>query len=326
MASIRDVAKRANVAACTVSRVLNGTANVAPETRMKIEQAMKELNYIPNELARSMFKQKAGIVAMLVPDIRHPYFSSLARHIEDELYKNDCKLMLCSTGDDPKREKEYMKILRSNIVDGVIMGVNNQKPEAYAEFGKPLVMLDYYVNDEVPVVVSDHEMGGRLAAEELIRSGCRYVLHIGSETDTDRVLSYKSHRALRETLETNEIQTREVDIKWNSFDFQNYFEMACLILEENPEIDGIMAADMPASAFLKAAVKLGKKIPEDFSVIAYDGTYVSRTNIMEITTIHQQLHEIGNRAVDTILKLVDGETPQERYITIPVELKKGSTT
>ena len=148
MASIRDVAKRANVAACTVSRVLNGTANVAPETRMKIEQAMKELNYIPNELARSMFKQKAGIVAMLVPDIRHPYFSSLARHIEDELYKNDCKLMLCSTGDDPEREKEYMKILRSNIVDGVIMGVNNQKPEAYAEFGKPLVMLDYYVNDE----------------------------------------------------------------------------------------------------------------------------------------------------------------------------------
>lgn len=132
MASIRDVAKRANVAACTVSRVLNGTANVAPETRMKIEQAMKELNYIPNELARSMFKQKAGIVAMLVPDIRHPYFSSLARHIEDELYKNDCKLMLCSTGDDPEREKEYMKILRSNIVDGVIMGVNNQKPEAYA--------------------------------------------------------------------------------------------------------------------------------------------------------------------------------------------------
>ena len=161
--------------------------------------------------------------------------------------------MLCSTGDDPEREKEYMKILRSNIVDGVIMGVNNQKPEAYAEFGKPLVMLDYYVNDEVPVVVSDHEMGGRLAAEELLRSGCRYVLHIGSETDTDRVLSYKSHRALRETLETNGIQTREVDIKWNSFDFQNYFEMACLILEENPEIDGIMAADMPASAFLKAA-------------------------------------------------------------------------
>ena len=152
------------------------------------------------------------------------------------------------------------------------------------------------------------------------------MLHIGSEVDTDRVLSYKSQRALRETLEREGIQTREVDIKWNSLDFQNYFEMASLILKENPEIDGIMAADMPASAFLKAAVKIGKKVPEEFAVIAYDGTYVSRTNIMEITTIHQQLHEIGNRAVDTILRLIDGEMPQERYITIPVELKKGSTT
>ena len=74
MSSIRDVARKANVAACTVSRVLNGTANVSPETRMRIEQAMKELNYIPNELARGMFKQKAGIIAMLVPSIRHPYF------------------------------------------------------------------------------------------------------------------------------------------------------------------------------------------------------------------------------------------------------------
>ena len=84
MASIRDVAKKANVAACTVSRVMNGTANVAPETRQKIEDAMKELNYIPNELARGMFRQKSGTVAMLIPSIRHPYFSNLAHCIESK--------------------------------------------------------------------------------------------------------------------------------------------------------------------------------------------------------------------------------------------------
>ena len=77
------------MAACTVSRVMNGTANVAPETRMKIEQAMKELNYIPNELARSMFKQKAGIVAMLVPDIRHPYFSFYQYDTEFFYFRQD---------------------------------------------------------------------------------------------------------------------------------------------------------------------------------------------------------------------------------------------
>lgn len=326
MASIRDVAKRANVAACTVSRVLNGTANVSAETRMRIEQAMKELNYIPNELARGMFKQRAGIVAMLVPNIRHPFFSSLATYIEDELYRNGYKLMLCSTGDDMEREQEYLKILKSNIVDGVIMGANNQNLEEYEQFGKPLVMLDYYVNDQVPLVVSDHQMGGRLAAEEFIRSGCRYVLHIGNEAATERVISYESHRVLQEILEKNGIRSRELDIKWNTFDYQGYLELAKLILEEYPEIDGVMAADMPAGAFLKAAVSLGKKVPEDICIISYDGTFVSNTNIMELTTIHQPMKEIGKMSVDIMLKLLDGEKIENGYICLPVELKKGNTT
>lgn len=326
MSSIRDVAKRANVAACTVSRVLNGTANVSPETRMRIEQAMKELNYIPNELARSMFKQKAGIVAMLVPNIRHPYFSSLAKYIEDSLYQNGYKLMLCSTGDDIEREKEYMKILKSNIVDGVIMGTNNQEPEAYENFGKPLVMLDYYVSDNIPVVVSDHAQGGRLAAQEFIRSGCRYVLHIGNEAETERIFSYESHKILQEMLEAEGIKARELDIKWNSFDYDGYLELSKLILEKYPDIDGIMAADMPASAFMKAAVQIGKKVPEDICVVSYDGTFVSKTNILEVTTIHQPMREIGQTSVEIMLQLLKGEKPAQPVIKFPVQLKKGQTT
>lgn len=326
MSSIRDVAKRANVAACTVSRVLNGTANVSPETRMRIEQAMKELNYIPNELARGMFRQKAGTIAMLVPNIRHPYFSSLATYIEDELYKNGYKLMLCSTGDDMEREKEYLKILKSNIVDGVIMGVNNQKPGDYQQFGKPLVMLDYYVDEEIPIVVSDHKAGGALAAQEFIGSGCTFVLHVGNDAETDRVISYESHKALQKTLEAEGIRSRELDIKWNTFDFAGYLELAKLILEEYPEIDGIMAADMPAAAFLKAALQLGRRIPEDLCIVAYDGTYVAATNVMEITAVHQSLKDIGRISVDMLLKLVDGEKPEENYVRVPVTLVKGDTT
>lgn len=326
MSSIRDVAKMANVAACTVSRVLNGTANVSPETRMRIEKAMKELNYIPNELARGMFKQKAGIVAMLVPNIRHPYFSSLATYIEDALYQNGYKLMLCSTGDDVGREKEYLKILKSNIVDGVIMGVSNQEAEDYEKFGKPLVMLDYYVNDKIPIVVSDHKEGGRLAAEEFIRNKCGYVLHIGSDSNTERIVSYEGHLALEKTLKAHGIKTKELDIKWNSFDFEGYLELAKLILEKYPEIDGIMAADMPACAFLKAAIQIGKKVPEDISIIAYDGTFISNTNIMELTTIHQPMQEIGEKSVEVMLELLKGQTPKKSFIQLPVKIKRGETT
>lgn len=107
MASIRDVAKEAGVASCTVSRVLNGTAKVAPETQKKIEDAMKKLDYVPNELARGMFKGKSNTIAMLVPNIQHPWFSSLAAAIEKILYKQGYKLMLFSTDDKAERERMF---------------------------------------------------------------------------------------------------------------------------------------------------------------------------------------------------------------------------
>ena len=122
MASIRDVAKEAGVAICTVSRLINGTANVEPETQKKIEDAMKKLDYVPNELARGMFKGRSNSIAMLVPNIQHPWFSSLASEIEKILYEKKYKFMLFSTSDDKQREKECFKLLKSNIVDGIICG------------------------------------------------------------------------------------------------------------------------------------------------------------------------------------------------------------
>lgn len=326
MAGIREVAKRANVAACTVSRVLNGSANVAPETRQKIEQAMKELNYIPNELARGMFRQKAGIVAMLVPSIRHPFFSSMATWIEDELYKNGYKMMLCSTDDDIEREKEYLQILKSNIVDGVIMGVNNLESKEYERFEKPLVMLDYQVNEKIPVVASDHEQGGRIAAREFILSGCRYVVHITSEKHDKELESYRSHKALREELNKAGIVSKEMSIAWNTFDYQGYLELAGLILEKYPQIDGVMAADLPASAFLKAAVRLGRKVPEDLAIVAYDGTFVVSTNVMEITTVCQPVDKIGKEAVRQILGQIDGKPKKRSRKLFAVGLIPGGTT
>lgn len=326
MASIREVAKRAGVAACTVSRVLNGTVTVAPETRQKIEQAMKELDYIPNELARGMFRRKAGIIAMLVPSIKHPFFASLADCIERKLYERGYKLMLCSTSDDVEREREYLRFLKSNIVDGVVMAVSNLDKQEYEAFQKPMIMLDYDVSEEIPVVVSDHRMGGRLAAKEFIKNHCRYVIHLCNEEMASRVISYEAHLELEAVLQAQGIYSRKVEIKWNSFDFDGYFELARLILENYPEIDGVMAADLPAIAFLNAARDLGKKIPGEFSVVAYDGTYVVNMNQQNLTTIVQPIEEISNRVVEVMMKLVDKEEIGERDVRVPVRIKQGKTT
>lgn len=326
MASIRDVAKRAGVAACTVSRVLNGTASVSDETRQKIEKAMEELNYIPNELARGMFKQRSGIIAMLVPSIKHPFFSSLADYIEKELYIHGYKLMLCSTSGSIEREREYLNIFKSNLVDGIIMAVNSLEESVYEKFSKPMIMLDCDISGKVPFVVSDHKEGGRIAAEEFIKNQCHYVLHLCAEKEEKEILSYEAHRMLEETLKQQGIQTRGQEIKWNHFDLKGYRDMAELILQTYPEIDGVMAADMPAVAFYEAARKLGKRIPEDLCIIAYDGTYVLDIIEADVTAVVQNLEVYSSEVVETILNMISDPKSQVTSKFIPIALKKGETS
>jgi LacI family sucrose operon transcriptional repressor len=325
MTSIRDVAKKANVATCTVSRVLNGSSYVAPETKAKIEKAMKELNYIPNELARSMFRQKAGIIAMIVPDILHPFFSTLAKHIEEELYKRGFKMMLCSTSNNSNREKDYINILMTNMVDGVIVGVNSLDSKEYKKFNKPIIMLDRIIDDKTMVVVSDHEKGGKLAANKLIESGCKNIIHI-SGVPNHNILSYKSHISFEATLKDNGVNVNNIEINWSNFEFEVYYEWANKILDEYKNIDGVFAADMVAAAFLKSAVSRGKRIPQDFKIVAYDGTYTTNSNILSITTVVQQVDKIAEGTVELIINAIEGKTSKEYKKVIDVFLREGQTS
>lgn len=329
MASIRDVAKEAGVASCTVSRVLNGTAKVAPETQKKIEDAMKKLDYVPNELARSMFKGKSNTIAMLVPNIQHPWFSSLAAAIEKILYKQGYKLMLFSTDDRAERERECFQILKSNIVDGIICGTSTMAAAEYRKVEKPMVMLDYKVGKKFPVIVSDHAMGAEFAAQEFINSKCRYVIHISGNRSDKNIVSFQSHEVLDRKLKEAEIKSRRVEICWNDFDFEGYFELAKCILEEYPDVDGIMAADLPATAFLKAAFAIGRKLPEELAIVAYDGTFVTKTGTTQMTTICQPYKEIAGKAVECLMKIIHQQVPLEQLpgeIILPVRLEKGTTT
>lgn len=329
MASIRDVAKEAGVASCTVSRVLNGTAKVAPETQKKIEDAMKKLDYIPNELARGMFKGRSNTIGMLVPNIQHPWFSSLASEIEKILYIKGYKMMLFSTDDDEMRELECFQTLKSNIVDGIICGTSACEEKEYLKIEKPMVMLDLNLGKKFPVVVSDHEMGAKLAADAFVRSNCNYVIHISGMKPEKNIMSYLSHEKLDELLNREHIRSRRVEIRWNDFDFEGYFELAKYVLEEYPEVDGIMAADLPATAFLKAAIALGKKVPKELAIVSYDGTFVTKTCTTELTTVCQPYEEIAKRAVEVLVNMVEQTGDglgEDTKILFPVSLFQGATT
>lgn len=144
MASIKEVAQKAGVGVGTVSRVLNSTGYVSDETRIKVETAMKELNYIPNELARNLLSKKSGIVAIIIPKISHPFFAEVVLYAEAELMKKGYKTMICSTYSEQNYEKEYINMLNRHIVDGIIAGSHMLDFEEYQGVQGPIVALDRF--------------------------------------------------------------------------------------------------------------------------------------------------------------------------------------
>lgn len=324
MASIRDVAKKANVAASTVSRVLNNSGYVSDETKLAVKKAMEELDYTPNELARNLFRNKTEIIAMMVPDISHPFFSSLAKHIEKELYESGYKTMLCSSNNDPKREKEYMEMLKRNMVDGVITGTHSLKDKEYQKINKPIILLDRFV-DGIPTVTSDHKKGGELAAKQMIESGCKNIIQVCG-ADSKGIPSHQRHIRFSEIINEHNIELNTIEIEWNRFDFDFYLETANNIMEKFPKIDGVFAADMLATAFLKVALQRGKSIPKDFKIVSYDGTYTTDSSTMSLTTVVQSIDQLAKASVKTILSLIEGESVESNEILIDVFLRQGETT
>ena len=183
MPNIKDVARQAGVGIATVSRVLNNSGYVKKETRKKIEKIIKEINYIPNEIARSMTRQKNNIVAFIIPNSTHLFFGELLYHVEEELYKYGYKLMICNSSEKLEKEIIYLDMLKNNRVDAVILLTNNDI-EKYLDKKLPLISFDRRFKD-VPFVASDNYEGGVLAAKRLIEIGCTKLMFIGDDAQGD---------------------------------------------------------------------------------------------------------------------------------------------
>lgn len=324
MASIRDVAQRAGVGIGTVSRVLNGSGYVAPETRKKIEDAIKELGYIPNELARNLFRNKTGIIGIIIPDLDHVFFSSLVRETEIALYKLGYKTMVCNTIGISNREKEYLDMLNRNMVDGLITAAHTLDGEEYLKQSKPIVSLDRDFGPKIPMVGSDHKAGGRIAAEILLKNHCRKILHItGVAPD---IAADDRHAVFESIMTAHGVQLVDVVMGWNQFDYESYWEMAKQALLRSDGIDGVFAADEAALSYMHLAMKAGKRVPEDLKVLSYDGMPITRLCSPEVTSICQNVQMLSETCANTIVDLIENRkrVPQKQLIS--VEVRQGEST
>lgn len=325
MAGIRDVAKRASVSTSTVSLVLNNSGYVSQETRKKVMQAMEELQYVPNELARNLYHNRTNIVGIILPDIAHPFFGSFAKYAEIELYKKGYKTMLCSTFREENGEKEYIDMLKRQMMDGIIMGAHSLSTEVYRGVEKPIVSLDRYINEEIPIVMSDHTKGGFLAAKELIDGGCKIIVQAMGDRVVDTP-SHERHIVFERTLKEHGISVFSYQAQWNKWDFEMFEKMAQDMLQLYPKVDGIFGADLIAVTALREAMRQGIKVPERLKIVAYDGTSVTKMGTLDMTVVRQNVEKLAQTAVALLIDKINGKELKEKRYVLDLELVKGETT
>lgn len=327
MATIQDVAKHAHVGVATVSRVLSGNGYVKEETCQRVLKAIEELNYTPNEMARNLFFRKSGIVAVIVPEVAHPFFAELVSKVERGLCTHGYQTMICNTFYEENYELRYLDMLKRKVVDGIIFAAHTSRcREQYQNVQRPIITLDRYLGNHIPSLSADHREGGRLAAEELIRAGCKNVIQFTGNPDVVSTPSQWRHTVFAQTMEEHGVICHSWVDEWMNSDLQKYSIAAQEMFRQNPDVDGVFATDLFIIAVLQQAQKLGRRVPEDLKLVSYDGTGIIDLVYPSITTIVQPIDRLANEAVQMMMELIQGQPYASRNIVLPVTLRRGRST
>ncbi|USB32195.1 LacI family DNA-binding transcriptional regulator [Paenibacillus sp. YPG26] len=325
MSTINDVALKAGVSVTTVSRVLNNRGYISEATRKKVFKTMEELNYQPNEIARSLLRKQSNLIGLIIPSVSHPFFSELTNHIEYYAYQNGWKVLLCNSHMDPVKEKDYIGMLKRNRVDGIIMGSHTLEIEEYRNLNSPIVTFDRQIDNEIPFISSDNYQGGVLAAELLISKGCRAIVHVCGNLELAMLANYRND-GFKDTAEKHGIQHTTIQTDMNVLDSQQYNQIVQKMLEEYPEVDGIFASsDIIAACAVRECFARGKRVPQDIRIVGYDDIDMAAWFIPGITTIRQPIEALGSLAVELIQKQLEGVAFEKENL-LPVELIERSTT
>lgn len=320
---LEDVAHLANVSKTTVSRVLNNRGYISEKTRVKVYQAMQELNYHPNILARQLYQQKTNIIGLLFPMVSNPFFGELIEELEKGLYRKGYKVIIGNSLNDPQKEKDYLNQLLTKQIDGLIVGTHNNGIKEYQYKNLPIVSIERTVSKEIPVIECDNYNGGILATNYLYEAGCRNIIHTTGRSNIDMPSNLRD-KAYTDTMMSFGLTPCSYPIYFDMNDEEKKKHFKEMFIKY-PNLDGIFAGnDVEAAIIMKVAQKLGKKIPEDIKIIGFDGTKLCRNLMPNLPTVVQPIELMASNAITTLEKRLNGEEIDLKT-TFPVKLYDGHT-
>lgn len=307
--TVREVAERAKVSISTVSRVLTGNAPVSRELRERVIEAVEELGYRPNALARGLRMRRTAVIGLLIPDISNPFFGQLARAVENAANARSYAILLCNSQNSRERELQYLDILRGQQVDGVLVvssgTVGDQLEEFFQLTGSAVLALDRRIPKFIgPWIGVDPYPGVREAVQHLIELGHRRIGVVrgvkGNASSDERynaIMNALTENSLNKNLWTwSGEYTLETGIAAG-------LSLAKLDPVKRPTAV-ITTSEFSAYGLIEGVSRQGILVPEDLSVVGYDNTAFAEVFRPSLTVIAQPIEKIGSRAIDTILRMI----------------------
>ncbi|WP_085689221.1 MULTISPECIES: LacI family DNA-binding transcriptional regulator [unclassified Pseudomonas] len=328
MATIKDVAALAGISYTTVSHVVNKTRPVSEEVRLKVEAAIKSLDYVPSAVARSLKAKTTATIGLLVPNSLNPYFAELARGIEDYCERNGYCVILCNSDDNPDKQRSYLRVLLEKRIDGLIVasaGGDSGLAQGLAGVKTPMVIVDRGLEGvDADLVRIDHEYGAYLATRHLLELGHRDIATIGGPASTSVAQMRQAGfaRALKEAgVDVSPLRMLESD-----FTSTGGYNAASVLLERNPPSAIFAGNDMIGIGVLRAAAERNVRVPAELSVIGFDDIQMSRYVYPALTTVGQSILQLGEMAAEVLLRRIatPGLATDQRIVTPSIVLREST--
>ena len=318
MTTIRDIAKLANVSVATVSRIINHSGKVSMETKDRVKQIIKETNYHPNQVARTLYQKRSKMIGIIIPDLNNRFYTQIIDGIQEIIQKYGYTALISfSASSDNAKYQQYINNFENNNVDGIITSAFTINPNF--QIHTPFVMYDSAnIKDSVVRIASDNVKGGKESIDLLKNSAKNILIQhwpLTLPTIKERIESM--------ITELNKLHINFVLEETSESDPSIAAQSA---LEKYQQFDAIITVnDLYAARIIKESQRRNLKIPDDFQIVGYDNNILCEYTYPTITTIDQQPELIGKVAAQRLLQLINGDDSTQNSIVNVLPIKRNST-
>jgi LacI family transcriptional regulator len=321
-ATIRDVARLSGVSPMTVSRVINESERVSPDTRRRVEAAIAELGYVPSRLARGLSRQRTGTIAVIVPDVANPFFTLIVRAAEEVARRGDYRVILCDTRADLTVERDVIGEMIAHRVEGIVIAPVSDRSSGHlrrlARFGLPFVLIDRTVAGvDADAVLGDSVGGARELVEHLVSLGHR---RIGLVVESDEVSTARDRRAGYEAaLTAAGIPLDPELVAHATVEPRGGFEgMRRLLDLERPPTAVFTVNNLVAVGAIEAVRASGLEVPDDVALVCFDDIEYASRLYPFLTAMEQPAETFGTLGAQLLLERIEGRGPERaRVVVLP---------